>query len=445
VNNYDFYKVLLNHEVLFGFLTAASLVLHYFVFRRVVITVFDPYFLHVLFSAFSMPSVYLLYFTGHIPDYLAASYTLTQLAFWMGIYAFPQLKSMVSSSLATTDTSDNTRPGNYYYKQVFFYASAAVLIVVQLAIYKLKGVPLLMASRLTLMGSGGGVGVLGRIADVSMICVLYSFFDGLHFGRHKMMDIGRYFVFGLVLMILLLSGSKSSLTTVVFVLWAYIVFEILKGGSFKTQLNIVKKYYKQILLGCVGMAVLVIAITAKAGADSPLFLLFLRLVHTADVYWYAYPNDVYLRLTEVEWWKALFLDFLGMTRLYTWEELPKAIGVPLKQFHHPSDIPEGPNARHNVFGLVYMGFYWSIAFSFILGVTLSFVRNVLPRMLKKNVVGGVVFTYLVIKISGLDSDPMLALTYVNNAVFIMPFVLIPILLLCSLTIRRNHLISHGGN
>ena len=125
-----------------------------------------------------------------------------------------------------------------------------------------------------------------------------------------------------------------------------------------------------------------------------------------------------------------------MFRIYRWEDLPPAIGITLKTMHHPSKVPEGPNARHNVFGLVYFGFWGSILFSFLLGCIISFTRNMLPLILKDNLVAGVIFAYLVIKMSGLDSDPMLVLTYVNNLLFVLPILLLFVLLISSLALRK---------
>ena len=155
---------------------------------------------------------------------------------------------------------------------------------------------------------------------------------------------------------------------------------------------------------------------------NPLVSLFIRFIHSGDVYWYAYPNNVYLNIKSNAWFSALFTDFLGLFRIVGWNNLPEAIGITFKDIHHPSDIPSGPNARHNVFGLIYYGFFGGILFSFLLGVIISFVRNKLPFILKDTMLNGFIFTFLMIKISGLDTDPMLTFTYLNNLLFIFPII-----------------------
>lgn len=93
---------------------------------------------------------------------------------------------------------------------------------------------------------------------------------------------------------------------------------------------------------------------------------------------------------------------------------------------------QGPNARHNVFGLIYYGFFGSIFFSYCLGVVLSFIRNKLPYILRANFFGGAIFTYLMCRGASIDTDPMLTITYFDNIVFIIPVLFIMYLLLIEL-------------
>jgi hypothetical protein len=193
-----------------------------------------------------------------------------------------------------------------------------------------------------------------------------------------------------------------------------------------TFLKILKKNIKVILISSLAIVSVIITIQTNLNVENendrlnPLISLIIRFIHSGDVYWYAYPNNVYLSIKNDHWFASLFTDTLGFLRLVEWKDLPEAIGITFKNIHHPSDIPQGPNARHNVFGLIYYGFYGSILFSYILGLVLGFVRNMLPYLLNGNTLGGFIFTYLMIKISSIDSDPMLALTYITNLVFIFP-------------------------
>ena len=157
---------------------------------------------------------------------------------------------------------------------------------------------------------------------------------------------------------------------------------------------------------------------------TPFFSLILRLVHSGDIYWYSYANDFYTQIDNKKWLSALFNDFLGFTRILSWTEMPEALGITFKNIHHPSDVPQGPNARHNVFGLIYFGYFGSILFSFVIGCIISFIRNKLPLLLRFNLLNGYIFTYLLIKISGLDTDPMLTLTFFDNLFFVLPLLYI---------------------
>ena len=208
-------------------------------------------------------------------------------------------------------------------------------------------------------------------------------------------------------------------------LWCFISFAKIKGDNVSIYIEFLKKNLKSILLCGLGMVSFIIFIQSNPNdldenTLNPILALSLRFIHSGDVYWYAYPNHVYLLVNGERWFTALFTDTLGLLRVIDWEQLPEAIGITLKNIHHPSDILQGPNARHNVFGLVYFGFYGSILFSFILGALLGFIRNILPYLLSNNFFGGGLFTYLMCRGAAIDTDPMLTITYFNNLIFIFP-------------------------
>lgn len=428
MNNYEFYDVALNNISLFFSLLIFSFCLHYFLFRPQVKSVLDPYFLAVISSVFCLTVVYLLYFTNNISFYLFINYNLTQFGFILGLFAFRRKISFDKKDEVITEKSK-------YNSLVAFYFFSFVYIISQCFIYKLKGIPLFMESRLETFASGGGTGVLGRISDVSSIFSLYAFFLVIKIDKFRISEVYKYIVLGLIFVTFFLSGSKSSFLIVFNVFWCYIVFAKIKGGNYLVYFKLMKDNIKLILIFSIIIVCFIIYVQSSnpnnAGDNTlnPFLALCLRFVHSGDVYWYAYPNDVYLKIPSNQWFAALFNDTLGLLRIQDWSKLPEAIGITFKNIHHPSDVPQGPNARHNIFGLIYYGFLGSIIFSYSVGVVLSFIRNKLPYILRADIFGGATFTYLMCRGASIDSDPMLTITYFDNIVFILPVLYILYLML----------------
>lgn len=449
MNNYEFYHLLLNNKLLFGVTLFLFSLAYYNVYKNLCFSVFDPFFLSIVFSAISGSVVYLMFFGDKISLNILFSYTLTQLAFLVGLFAFPSIKSSLIRKVNYPDHSAYVESDggieSSRLKVIFFYTSCFLYLGVQIIVYLIKGIPLFMNSRLETFVGGSGFGILSRFLDVLVIIALYSFFVVIRFNKIRASEFYRYVVMLFILITFFLSGSKSSFLIIFYVGWSYIAFSLLKFGRLSKLsgiYNSIKQRTNSIIIFCVAVVLAIIYLQTidDSSNNNPFFLFLLRFVHSGDVYWYAYPNAVYLNIPGSSGFSALFVDFLGFSRIVNWDALPEAIGVTLKNIHHPSPILSGPNARHNVFGLIYFGFIGSILFSFVCGIFLSFVRNVLPKMIKSTFINGILFSYVVIRMSSIDADPTLAAGYLTNLIFVFPFVIF-VLLIVSNTI--NSIFNYG--
>jgi hypothetical protein len=435
MNNFDFYSIVLNNIVLSSFFLIFSLIVHFLIFRPLVNSVVDPYFLSILSSIFSTSVVLILAYTRNISMQLFLSFVLTQLGFFIGLFTF-RFRKEPNVSIRVNFKQ------NYNSHLIAFYFFSFIYLLSQGVIYVIKGIPLFMESRLETFTGGGGSGVFGRISDVSSVFSLYAFFLVVKIDRFRLVDGFKYLTLVLIFITLFLSGSKSSFLIVLYVFWCFIFFARVKGDNVSVYYQFFKKNIKIIILGGLGLVSVIISIQSNSnGLDeiglNPIIALILRFIHSGDVYWYAYPNNVYLLVNGERWFAALFTDTLGLLRLIEWDQLPEAIGITLKNIHHSSDILQGPNARHNVFGLIYFGLYGSILFSFILGALLSFIRNVLPYLVNNNYFGGGIFTFLMCKGAALDTDPMLAITYFNNLIFIFPVLYVGYLFVRQILLKNS--------
>ncbi len=432
MNNYEFFVDILNNINLFFSILIFSFILHFFLFRKLIKSFLDPYFISVFYSVFCFADVFFMFLINKISFYVFVSYILTQLGFILGFYTFKKRKeslNKVENKVKESNITSNNLIAFYFFSFIYLFFQGII--------YATKGIPIFMVSRLETFTSGGGSGILGRITEVSSIFSLYAFFLVVKVDKVRISEFPKYLIIGLIFLTFMLSGSKSSFLTFFYVLWVYIFFAQIKGGSYQIYLSFFKKYIKSIIAVSIFLACLVIYIQSRNFADeadndltkNPLVDIALRFVYSGDIYWYSYPNNVYLTIPSGRGFSALFTDILGLFRIYNWEDLPEVIGLTMKRYHHPSDVITGSNARHNVFGLIYFGFLGSIFFSYVLGFLLSFIRNKLPYYLSNTFFGGGVFTYLMIKTAGIDTDPVLTLTNFDNLFFIFPIMFLSYLVL----------------
>lgn len=436
MNNYEFFGDILNNINLFFGILLFSFILHYLLFRNQVKSFLDPYFISVFSSVFCFTDVFFMYFVNKISFYIFASYVLTQISFILGFYTFKKRKVSLVDVNKNLDSKKNVSSNNL----IAFYFFSFIYLTSQCIIYATKGIPLFMVSRLETFSDGGGSGVLGRITEVSSIFSLYAFFLVIKIDKIRPSEFLKYFVIGLIFLTFMLSGSKSSFLTFFYVFWCYIVFSQIKGGNYQAYLSLLKNNIRNIVVVSITLACVVIYIQSKSKQEegdiseamNPIVEMAFRFVYSGDIYWFSYPNNVYQSIPSDRGITALFGDVFGLFRIYDWAEMPQAIGLTMKRYHHPSDIITGSNARHNVFGLIYYGFIGSVFFSYTLGLVLSFIRNKLPHYLKYTFFGGGIFTYLIIKTAGLDTDPPLAITYLDNLFFVFPVMFFGYLVLIEL-------------
>jgi len=440
MNNYEFYELLLNNSSLYAWLCVAVLLAYGVIFWRTIKSILDPFLLSVFFSAMGTVTVFFLYFTNSLSNEVFLSYVFTLSAYYIGFFTLSRIK--IRHKFIIVEIPDDT---SRMMKAALVYFTIAMVVCHCIA-YVQRGIPLFMISRLDAFTGGTGFGVVARFMEVTIVAVIYLYI-ALLLQRKTVGFVWQYHIcIFLALIFLFLSGSKSSVMTITSVLFCYI---LLNRFNYTLQkLNILQKIKKILplailLLLVFSLVVIIIQSTQMENFDNPFFLLGLRFVHSGDVYWYSFPYNIYMKLDSSRPFQSLFVDLLGFLRIYDWKELPEHMGITLMKIQHAGqEATYGPNARINVFGLVYFGLYGSILFSFVVGIIVGFVRFLLVEILPKNFFAGILFTLIYLKVSGFDIDPLLTFTGLNNALLIYPLLVLIFLLLFSilnfLSFRNNN-------
>jgi hypothetical protein len=410
---------------LFLLLLAGSVLLYIVLFRRFFISVLDPAMIALLFSVFGFAVVWFLFFTGTIDPFFLYSYLATQIAFWLGLFTFRSLRKeeMIRNFQRTGIEYQEV------FETVFFVSTAVIYILLQLTSYKVIGVPLLLGNHINLYYGGGGWGILGRILDVVKPCSVFMLIYFLLKSRTSLfLGFFKYSFTAIVLLFFALSGSKGEFLSIGYVLFCFLILNAWAQPSWFKRINRIG-----VVLIAVGAGFAFLTIVLSPGSigegQSATGVFLYRLVASGDIYYFAYPNGNITRLDHTNSFLALFGDIFSTLRLVPREKQPVILGVQLFRLFSNLDITAGPNARHNVFGYLYYGFYGSIIFSYLLGFTLSLVRNKLFFQLRKSLLGQLSFVMLYLNLSGIETDPPMAVSNLENVMLIFP-----VLLLISLSI-----------
>ncbi|TSJ36397.1 oligosaccharide repeat unit polymerase [Mucilaginibacter corticis] len=424
---YAFGLLLYEHLPLYLLILAGALLLYYFIFKTTYLSLLDPLIFNLLYSVFGFSVVIFLYATQSMDIKYLYSYLLTQLAFFGGLFCFAPLNTR---QLVDLDSGNAVFEEEGMFVKILFFITSGSYVLIQLLSYKLVGIPLFMESRTGAYADSGGLGILGRIIDVLRPVVIFLLIY-LLFKKSNSLKLNFYLAgFGLFLLTsLILSGSKSLFMNIGFVLFIYL---ILNAGKHSGSFFNLRKYERYLIICGLLLAFLTIFIQSQQnnpGEQNSLGIFLYRLVASGDTYYFSYPSHNIETIDGSKGFLALFGDIFSVLRIVPRENQPGVLGVQLFQLYSDSDLITGPNARHNVFGYVYYGFYGSIVFSFLIGWSLSFARNKLLFVLKRNIIGQLAFLFLYLNLTFIETDPPVAVSGLENALLIFPVFLVIALLL----------------
>lgn len=411
-----------------------SFVLYYLIFKRYYTSIIDPAFWAFIPSLFGFSIVLFLKFTNEIIDYYFISYLITQFVFGCGfIIASGEKKITISRIIKFGDEA--------FFMKVFFLVSFILYVGTTLAGYVILGIPLFAESRLDIAANAkGGMGVLTRFSVLGTVCVYCALF----YWNNKDIVINFLSKFSIIffIIVILLGGSKGAFLNIAFIYFCYIYINGNKTISFHEKIEKLKR--KQIYFIIIGLffALFVISITNKVNLVTSISFLVFRLVGYGDVYWMAYPNGMIEDVPYKNPIIVLFQSVLGFFRIVPHSEFPEPIGYTLKSMFYNLSSLTGANARHNVFGLVYFGFYGSILFSFIIGFIIGAVRNLFFKCKSSSNLVKIFVVLLYLSVFSLETDPTLFFSNLTDLFLVLAFVFITSILIYFTHVKSRNSISN---
>lgn len=351
------------------------------IFKKQIYSFFDPMFMFLLMGFSAHVVILFLFLFSYIDTYYFINFIFTELAFSLGwlICRHININKIIKRNLVFSPVS------------IYLYLISFILFLLsQISIYYVKGIPLFMEHRLELLKGGDGFGFFGRVLYVtSIVSVTIAIYRVLYTKKSMLPSLFDWFVVAFYFITQVLSGSKSGVLNIVFIYSAVTLYANKINVEYTAEVH-VERIMKLIFLTSIpiGLSVIYLQNGAQGDVYQLFTTLFMRFLNTGDIYYLSWVNNMisYINTDWKDGILALLSDPLGALRVMSRDELPIHLGLQVAWLVNNSDNIDGPNLRHNVFGLAYFGFYFSILYSFMLGFLTGFIRNILFHRLKANII-----------------------------------------------------------
>lgn len=393
--NEFFYYVYAEKLYYFGIWFSVAIIYYIVIYKRYITSIIDPLFIAFFFSIFGTTDVIFLFANELIRENYFLSFVATQVAF---IFGFVLYKPIYIQKINTISQQYVMVPKGFPLKTLL-YISLILLLVTQIYFYILHGIPMFMESRISFLYTNSVLTkILNKFLPVVQIIVCYIALYNIIFVKKisKVIVLVSYFALLFIFITLILTGARSTILLILLVAYSFYLYMYRYSSEY--HIKIVYKFAIKIFIVAV-ILLFIISILKYGGLN---FIIY-RLIHTGDTFFYAYPNDVIETLRSSNIFVALFPGFSNIFFGADIENIP-SLGIELFQTVTGIERIDGPNARHNVFGLVHLGPYFSVLYSFLLGNLLGISRSWLYYKLPPTVFGGLVYTMVFACILGIETD-----------------------------------------
>ena len=347
-----------------------------FVMKRTTSSWFNPLRFNIFTFSIGVSVVFFLNYLGCISWQTFTYVICSMVIFWLTFITIFKNKQR-NVNITFTDEPVIAR--------YLFYLSYFLFISLTLVSYKALGIPAFNEEGRLSTFTGSNLGFIYRIAPIlnaySVIYIIHLFSE--KGGLHK--KISAFLFLLPILIIGILSGSRSSFLIIIFAFWGYRTFYLNKEPKASD--------YKLLAAPMVIFSILSFLINAEGDLNRVFFMVYERIVASGDLYWEALPDETWKAVVVNNPLKFTFMGLLGPLRILNPTQAEIPIGFQLTSIIYPSIAGSntGPVALFPVFGLVCFGYYGGLIFSFLQ----SFLVATLLRFtyIKSNSIIVSVFSY----------------------------------------------------
>lgn len=395
--------------------------LHFWLARRLAMSIFDPLFIVVLADWFGFTLVAFMQVNGDIRGGHFSYYVCSQVAFYGGLLSAHALFR-----------GPRVRAFDPPFALVKWVTLFAIAVHVSSTVVKwgLTGVPLFNTSRLGVFAESGGLGIIERFETGAFYILSFSVLLMWIRFRREIFWTTLLCVLWLLVYIAL-SGSKAALLGLMQV---YFLLRYLLAPKRRQSFVGAKGGGKAFVLAAV-FSLGVLAVQSQGNPEEVLLGLAFRLVSFGDIYIYAYIDDTLRYIQGDNPFIGLFGGALSTFRLMPGDWLYKNMGLQFSAIVFPDlDYLAGPNPRHNVFGFHFFG--WAgLIFSFLIGLVIAYLQARLYRREPSGYLSVLWAFLLYFSLVSLSGDFDYSLSTLSSILISAVVILVPAQLVCTAGLR----------
>jgi oligosaccharide repeat unit polymerase len=390
--------------------TLVIFVLSYFIYRKYIISVFDPLFFFLITQAFSiMMALIQIEKTAYLINFL-----LCVVLFTTGFIAIsPKAKKIDDYNFSFP--AKEVRFVNY-----FNFFAFLIIVLANLILISQKGSALFSddpsLAKFSNFDEGGGFGAIRRINwGLGNLINVSLFFTYFKTGRK------RNLVMLLVLFLFAcLSGGKGIVLSYIALIGIIAVF---KKTSLTSAFRKITKIKIPLLVGGIVLAVVILmkgSSTDNSSAQDGLIKLGIRFLYFGDAIIYYYTPNVVAHFQHYNVIDFINYEFNGLLGLLRIVEYKKPLGNELLLYYindsQDTGLSIGPNLPYYVSGYIFFGSFGAIIYSFIVGMVVGFVRRLLFSLDKRKLsfIAVILIVFLNVLIFGFPQDTQLVISMVTD-------------------------------
>jgi oligosaccharide repeat unit polymerase len=359
-----------NDLFLILFQTTLIFIVLYFIYRKQIFSLFDPLFFYILTQSFSIELGIL-----EIKDFgYLFNFLLCQVFFAWG---FSSLFKSSKNAQNIDDSKLSLGSKELKFWTLFTVFGFILVLIANAYLISVQGVILFLddptTSKVAAFEGGTGIGAVRRInwglLNLVNLSVIFVYLKS------------RKRIFLLMLLILIIisvsGGAKSSLLVYVTILALLGQFKTIKGTLVFKKIDKVK--IPLVLSGLV-LSIFIIGANDIGLGDSVLGL-GVRFLYFGDIIFYYYNEDAVRHFQQLGFFDFLNYElnpFLGILRIAPYLT-PLSFDMVQYSFSHNEilEVVKGPNLPYYVKGHIFFGGYGALVYSFIVGIFIAYIRNLL--------------------------------------------------------------------
>lgn len=375
-------ETVLQYGLYYVFFTSVLL----YIFRKYIISIFDPFIFSVLMMSSSLSMSVNSFFFIYV--------LLSIIAFIVGFKWISLPKRNITYIEGFVDIK---------LLEIFTLLFFILYVIINFFIFKISGIPLLSEnpseSKISMFVEG--TGWIRRIIFLSNflpICITILFIVS----KKKKLYFLLLFLY---LFISVLHGSKGGFLGSIAIFWYIYKQDNIWSDSVIYLKKFIKTKIKYLIIITLVLFISIVLKEAEIEGGNPLFSIGFRLMEFGDVMLY-YGNkevrDFFVNLNFIDFFLYEFNGILGMFRLTPYYE---PLGYQMvKAYWNTSSLFDevvlGPNTVFFVKGHIFFGFIGGIFYSFLMGLFVAYFRKKIIEIKIRNVFIYALAVYIFFQIPG---------------------------------------------